>query len=143
MTVTTGAPVVAPQPPTTDPTIPALLHDEGGWFRTVNGRRIPANERGIAVLDGTAAEVAYDAAQALDKSIKALVRQYDAQVEIIKTAVGEKKVATLRGRKVITWGWSTRRSLDPTLAEAILTPEQYETVKQETPSRSFEPAYRK
>jgi len=138
---TTAVPV-APQPSDAEME-PAVLKDASGYFRMVRGVRIAINEPGIAVLDGTPAEAAYRSAASLNAAMTALKAQYDAQIAIVQEVVGHRKVATLGGEKVVTWGWATRTSTDNALVEALMPPEQYETVKRSTPYRSFEPAFRK
>lgn len=143
MTITAPAPTATVVQPSTDPTIPALLKDEGGFFRLVNGRRMPTNEPGIAVLDGTPAESALATMESLHKSITALQAQYAEHEAIVKTTMGDHSVATLHGQRVVTWRWGQRKDIDRALAEAIVTAEQYAMISIPTPQRPFEPKFKR
>lgn len=141
MTTTTEAPV-APQP-VADPTVPALLHDDGGYFRMVGGQRIPQNAPGIAVLDGTPAEAAIAAMISLNTAMEALKAQYEAQVLIVKDVIGDRGVATLHGERAVDWLWSTKTLTDNLLVKALLSPADWKTVTRLSPSRSFAPKFKR
>jgi hypothetical protein len=129
--------------PATDAVVPALLKDDGGYFRMVRGRRIPVNEPGIAILDGTPAESSYASAEALDRSIKALQAQYDEHINIVKAVVGDKSVAMLKGQRVVTYRWGQRTDVDRALTQAIVSDEQWDMIAVPSPQRPFEPRFRK
>lgn len=143
MTVTdqTTAVPTAPQP-TDDEMVPAVLRDESGLYRIVNGVRLSINEPGIAVLDGTAAEAAWTALVTLEKSIESLKEQAEVQREIVKAVVGQKGVATLKGQVVLDFKYYVENRMSSSLAQALLPPRLLKAITTTGSKRSFNPKWK-